>query len=109
MKEVTTIGLDLAKNVFQIHGVDAAGKTVVQQAPFEMQFPASINPPSTALLRVLSPAMTAAAMKANSKAYSTDEIAFSSFQNDDKKFFKSTYLVIAAPANSRDREHHCSC
>ncbi len=25
MKEVSTIGLDLAKNVFQVHGVDAAG------------------------------------------------------------------------------------
>jgi hypothetical protein len=24
MNEVTTIGLDLAKNVFQVHGVDAA-------------------------------------------------------------------------------------
>ena len=27
--QVTTIGLDLAKNVFQIHGVDASGKVVV--------------------------------------------------------------------------------
>ena len=25
MREVGTIGLDLAKNVFQVHGVDAAG------------------------------------------------------------------------------------
>ncbi len=25
MNEVTTIGLDLAKNVFQIHGVDPGG------------------------------------------------------------------------------------
>ena len=27
--QVSTIGLDLAKNVFQVHGVDAAGKTVL--------------------------------------------------------------------------------
>ena len=27
MNEVITIGLDLAKNVFQVHGVDAEGKT----------------------------------------------------------------------------------
>ena len=26
MSEVTTIGLDLAKHVFQVHGVDAAGE-----------------------------------------------------------------------------------
>jgi transposase len=26
--EITTIGLDLAKNVFQVHGVDAAGAVV---------------------------------------------------------------------------------
>ena len=31
MKEVTTIGLDLAKNVFQVHGVDASGKTVIRR------------------------------------------------------------------------------
>ena len=27
MSEVTTIGLDLAKHVFQVHGVDAEGAT----------------------------------------------------------------------------------
>ena len=27
--QISTIGLDLAKSVFQVHGVDAAGKTVV--------------------------------------------------------------------------------
>jgi transposase len=30
--EITTIGLDLAKRVFQIHGVDAAGKVIVRKA-----------------------------------------------------------------------------
>ena len=29
--EITTIGLDLAKNVFQIHGVNAAGDTVLRK------------------------------------------------------------------------------
>jgi len=29
MTEVSTIGLDLAKNVFQIHGVDVSGETVI--------------------------------------------------------------------------------
>jgi len=29
--DVTTIGLDLAKSVFQVHGVDAAGQTVVRK------------------------------------------------------------------------------
>jgi transposase len=31
MKAVATIGLDLAKRVFQVHGVDAAGATVVRK------------------------------------------------------------------------------
>ena len=31
MVEVTTIGLDLAKSVFQVHGVDAAGGVVVRR------------------------------------------------------------------------------
>jgi transposase len=39
--EITTIGIDLAKNVFQVHGVDRHGKAVLhrqlrrdQMAPF---------------------------------------------------------------------------
>jgi transposase len=31
MSEVTTIGLDLAKSVFQVHGVDTSGKTVIRR------------------------------------------------------------------------------
>src|SRR6266550_4919274 len=31
MSEITTIGLDLAKHVFQVHGVDAQGTTVVRK------------------------------------------------------------------------------
>jgi transposase len=31
MNEVITIGLDLAKNVFQVHGVDAEGGVVVRR------------------------------------------------------------------------------
>ena len=29
--QVTTIGLDLAKNVFQVHGIDATEKVVVRK------------------------------------------------------------------------------
>ena len=29
---ISTIGLDLAKNVFQVHGIDAEGKVVVRKA-----------------------------------------------------------------------------
>ncbi len=31
MSNVTTIGVDLAKSVFQIHGVDASGATVIRK------------------------------------------------------------------------------
>ena len=31
MAKVSMIGVDLAKNVFQVHGVDAAGKVVVRR------------------------------------------------------------------------------
>ena len=30
--EITTIGLDLAKSIFQVHGVDASGNVVVRKA-----------------------------------------------------------------------------
>ena len=29
MQTVTTIGLDIAKSVFQVHGVDAGGQVVI--------------------------------------------------------------------------------
>jgi transposase len=32
MKEVSTIGVDIAKNVFQVHGVDNAGAVVIRRA-----------------------------------------------------------------------------
>ena len=31
MEQITTIGLDLAKNVFQVHGIDGAGKVLVRK------------------------------------------------------------------------------
>ena len=31
MKEVSTIGLDIAKNVFQVHGVDRAGAVAIRR------------------------------------------------------------------------------
>jgi len=31
MSEVTTVGLDIAKSVFQVHGVDASGKVVIRR------------------------------------------------------------------------------
>jgi transposase len=44
--QITTIGLDLAKSVFQVHGVDATGQAVVhtslrrsQMLPFFAKLP----------------------------------------------------------------------
>ena len=31
MEKITTVGIDLAKNVFSLHGVNAAGKTVLKR------------------------------------------------------------------------------
>lgn len=31
MSNITTIGLDIAKSVFQVHGVDVAGEIVVRR------------------------------------------------------------------------------
>ena len=33
MLEIATVGLDLAKNVFQAHGSDASGRAVVRKKP----------------------------------------------------------------------------
>ena len=31
MQSITTIGLDIAKSVFQVHGIDAAGRVVMRR------------------------------------------------------------------------------
>ena len=31
MQTITTIGLDIAKSVFQVHGIDAAGRVVIRR------------------------------------------------------------------------------
>jgi len=31
MQTITTIGLDIAKSVFQVHGVDAGGEVVIRR------------------------------------------------------------------------------
>jgi transposase len=33
MGEIKTIGLDIAKNIFQLHGVDADGQVVLRHIP----------------------------------------------------------------------------
>jgi ketosteroid isomerase-like protein len=47
MRAITTVGLDIAKSVFQVHGVDAAGKVIIrrqlkrrQVLPFFQRLPA---------------------------------------------------------------------
>ena len=41
--QVTTIGLDLAKRVFQVHGVDASGRAIVRRKASRPGFPASFH------------------------------------------------------------------
>ena len=31
MQAITTLGLDIAKSVFQVHGVDTAGKVIIRR------------------------------------------------------------------------------
>ena len=49
MQAVTTIGLDIAKSVFQIHGVDAAGNVIVRPAQAPLRF--AILPEAAAVRR----------------------------------------------------------
>ena len=39
MSEVTTVGLDIAKNVFQVHGIDAGGDVVIRRQLRRSQVP----------------------------------------------------------------------
>jgi hypothetical protein len=55
MGEVSTIGLDIAKSVFQIHGVDAASAVVIRKRISRaklLEFFATLRSASSALRRV---------------------------------------------------------
>ncbi len=50
MSEIITVGLDLAKNVFQAHGADASGQAVLRKKLRRVQvlaFSASCRPASS--------------------------------------------------------------
>jgi transposase len=52
MSEITTIGLDLAKHVFQVHGIDAQGTTVLRKRLRRGQVLAFFQPHSALCGRV---------------------------------------------------------
>jgi hypothetical protein len=55
LSSVTTVGLDLAKLVFQVHGVDASGRVVVAKAIRRnklLEFFASLPPPFPAICSI---------------------------------------------------------
>ena len=44
--KITTVGIDLAKNVFQVHGIDDRGKAVLRKqlrAELEQQLGSSVD------------------------------------------------------------------
>lgn len=46
--EIVTLGIDLAKNIFALHGIDAAGKVVLQRPTVKraklLELTASLSP-----------------------------------------------------------------
>ena len=44
MEQATTIGLDIAKHVFQAHGADAAGHVLFRHSREASRFPSSASP-----------------------------------------------------------------
>jgi transposase len=54
MQVVTTVGLDIAKSVFQVHGIDAAGQVVIRRQ-LKRRYVLAFFETSPALLREQSP------------------------------------------------------
>ena len=52
MEEISIIGLDLAKNVFQVHGADESGRAVVRKKLRRAQVWCSLPTCRAALLRL---------------------------------------------------------
>ena len=49
--DISTIGLDLAKNIFQVHGINAQGEPVVRKALRRSQMLPFFDPKTIALFR----------------------------------------------------------
>jgi transposase len=47
MQTITTIGLDIAKSVFQVHGVDAGGRVVIRRQLKHRQGPGVLSEAAT--------------------------------------------------------------
>jgi hypothetical protein len=52
MHGVTTIGLDIAKSVFQVHGIDAIGKVVIRRQLKRRQVPAFFQKLATCVVGI---------------------------------------------------------
>lgn len=52
MSEIITVGLDLAKNVFQVHGADAAGWAVLRKKQRRDQVLAFFGQPSACVVAI---------------------------------------------------------
>ena len=48
MQAITTIGLDIAKSVFQVHGVDSEGKVVIRRK-LKRRYVLGVLPEATAV------------------------------------------------------------
>jgi hypothetical protein len=65
MDEVTTIGIDIAKHVFQLHGVDGAGEVVLRRRLRRGQ-----GPPFLLLCRAVLSVLRPAAPRTSGRARS---------------------------------------
>ena len=55
---ITTLGIDIAKNVFQVHGVDQLGKKIVNKAITKNKIPEFINQLPRCLITPVSDKLT---------------------------------------------------
>jgi transposase len=52
VQTITTIGLDIAKSVFQVHGVDAAGRVVLRRQLKRRHVPPFFQKPRPCLIGI---------------------------------------------------------
>ena len=69
MQTVTTIGFDIAKSVFQVHGVDAAGQVVVRRQLKRRQVVAFFQKLPACLVGIEACASSLVARAAGGRAY----------------------------------------
>jgi hypothetical protein len=89
MEQITTVGIDLAKNVFSLHGVDGVGRVVLKRTVRRDQLLGVVAQRSPCLLRQRGAAVLAVTARPGARAHVPQQ---GSWQGPHRRFLRRSVL-----------------